>query len=159
MSGEVSCLLSRIGISVVFGCLLPLPFADVFSTLTLIYSGEEQRQLGLHGCGAEQLGGLSRRQTGIQSLRENPENTLNLHTGNILSPTDPKVEITYHIALEASEEMNYNVVFLGPQDLCLSVDSFLALYANHPNLPVVCTNLFSPNTSCISNWSKSLEPV
>ena len=127
--------------------LLACSVADASDALTLIYSGEEQGQLGLHGCGAEQVGGLSRRQTVIQSLREKHSNILNLHTGNILSPTDPNVELIYQIALEALEGMDYDAFFLGPHDLCLPLDSLQALYANHPNLPVVCTNLFSPNTS------------
>ena len=136
-----------IGFVIVLRFLLSHSFADASDTLTLIYSGEEQGQLGLHGCGAEQVGGLSRRQTVIQSLREKHANILNLHTGNILSPTDANNELIYQIALEALEEMNYDAFFLGPQDLCLPTDSLQALYANHPNLPVVCTNLFSPNTS------------
>ena len=124
-----------------FGCLLSLATAHASNTLTLIYSGEEQGQLGLHGCGAEQVGGLSRRQTVIQSLREKHANTLNLHTGNILSPTDHNNELISQIALEALVEMDYDAILLGPQDLCLPVDSLQALYANHPNLPVVCANL------------------
>ena len=138
----------------VLGSLLCLPSADASRALTLIYSGEEQGQLGLHGCGAEQVGGLSRRQTVIQSLREKHANSLNLHTGNILSSTSPNNELIYQIALEALGEMNYDAVFLGPQDLCLPVDSLQALYANHPNLPVVCTNLSvsSPNISSFAPY-------
>ena len=136
-----------IGCVILLRLLLSCSVADASDTLTLIYSGEEQGQLGLHGCGAEQVGGLSRRQTVIQSLREKHANILNFYTGNILSPTDPNVELIYQIALEALGEMNYDAFFLGPHDLCLPVDSLQALYANHPNLPVVCTNLFSPSTS------------
>ena len=136
-----------IGFAILLGLLLSCSVADASDTLTLIYSGEEQGQLGLHGCGTEQVGGLSRRQTVIQSLRQKHANTLNLHTGNILAPTDPNNELIYQIALEALGEMNYDAVFLGPQDLCLPVDSLQALHANHPNLPVVCTNLLSPNAS------------
>ena len=136
-----------IGCIILLRLLLCCSVADASDTLTLIYSGEEQGQLGLHGCGAEQVGGLSRRQTVIQSLRQKHANTLNLHTGNILSSTSPNNELIYQIALEALGEMNYDAVFPGPQDLCLPVDSLQALYANHPNLPVVCTNIFSPNTS------------
>ena len=135
-----------IGGVILLRLLFSCSVADASDTLTLIYSGEEQGQLGLHGCGTEQVGGLSRRQTVIQSLRQKHANTLNLHTGNILSPTDPDYELIYQIALEALGEMNYDAVFLGPQDLCLPVDSLQALHANHPNLPVVCTNLLSPNT-------------
>ena len=136
-----------IGCVILLWLLLSCSVADASDTLTLIYSGEEQGQLGLHGCGAEQVGGLSRRQTVIQSLRQKHADSLNLHTGNILSSIDPNDDLIYQIALEALEEMNYDAIFLGPQDLCLSVDSLHVLLANHPNLPVVCTNLFSPNTS------------
>lgn len=136
-----------IGCIILLWLLSSCSVADASDTLTLIYSGEEQGQLGLHGCGVEQVGGLSRRQTVIQSLREKHSDILNLHTGNILSPTDPNNELIYQIALEALGEMNHDAFFLGPQDLCLPVDSLQALYANHPNLPVVCTNLFSPNAS------------
>ena len=137
-----------IGCVILLWLLSSCSVADASDTLTLIYSGGEQGQLGLHGCGAEQVGGLSRRQTVIQSLREKHADILSLHTGNILPPTDPNVEIIYQIALEALGEMNYDAVFPGPQDLCLPVDSLQVLYANHPNLPVLCTNLSvsSPNT-------------
>ena len=138
---------TSIGCVILLWLLLSHSFADASNEFTLIYSGEERGQLGLHGCGAEQVGGLSRRQTVIQSLREKHSNILNLHTGNILSPTDPNNELIYQIALEALGEMNYDAIFLGPQDLCLPVDSLQALYENHPNLSVVCTNPFSPNTS------------
>lgn len=141
-----------IGCVILLWLLSSCSVAAASDALTLIYSGEEQGQLGLHGCGEEQVGGLSRRQTVIQSLREKHSNILNLHTGNILSPTDPNVELIYQIALEALGEMNYDAFFLGPQDLCLPVDSLQALYANHPNLPVVCTNLFSPNTSLFPSY-------
>ena len=136
-----------IGCLILLWLLFSCSVSDASDPLTLIYSGEEQGQLGLHGCGAEQVGGLSRRQTVIQSLREKHANTLNLHTGNILFPSDPNNELIYQIALEALEEMNYDAFFLGPHDLCLPVNSLQALHANHPDLLVVCTNLFPPNTS------------
>ena len=149
MKFGIRLISTGIGFVIVLRFLLSHSFADASYTLAFIYSGEEQGQLGLHGCGTEQVGGLSRRQNVIQSLREKHAHTLNLHAGNILSPTDPNNEIIYQIALEALGEMDYDAVFLGPQDLYLPVDSLQALYANHPNLPVVCVNLFvsSPNTS------------
>ena len=123
-------------------CLFPVgTMADTSATLTLIYSGEEGGQLGLHGCGTEQVGGLSRCQTVVHSLREKYADTLNLHTGTLTDPTDPNNELIYQIALEALSTMDNDAVCLGPQDLYLSVDALSALYANHPNLPVVCTNI------------------
>lgn len=143
MNFRVSCLLSLIGFLVLLGCLLPCTQAmvDSSSSLTFIYSGEEQGSLGLHGCGAEQVGGLSRRHTVIQSLREEHQHSLNLHTGNILDSANPNNELIYQIALKALSGMSYDALCLGPQDLCMPTDTLSALYANHPDLPVIYTNL------------------
>ena len=143
MNCRISRLLSRIGFLVVLGCLLASAqaLADSSSPLTLIYSGEEQGLLGLHGCGAEQVGGLSRRHTIIQSLREEHPHALNLHTGNTLDPANPNNELIYQIALEALSGMDYNAICLGPRDLSIPADTLSALYGNHPDLPVICTNL------------------
>ena len=143
MNCRISRLLSRIGFLVVLGGLLPSAqvIADSSYPLTLIYSGEEQGLLGLHGCGPEQVGGLSRRHTVIKSLRHEHLNVLNLHTGNTLDPANPNNELIYQIALEALSGMDYNALCLGPQDLSLPADTLSALYGNHPDLPVICTNL------------------
>ena len=122
-------------------CLLPLAQAETSPTLTFIYSGEEQGLLELHGCGAEQVGGLSRRHTVIESLREEHRHVLNLHTGNIIDSANPNNELIYQIALEALSGMDYNAVCPGPQDLSIPADTLSALYGNHSDLPVICTNL------------------
>ena len=141
MNDGVSRLLFTIGFLLVLSCLPFLPVADASDAFTLVYTGEEGGQLGLHGCGTEQVGGLSRRQTLIQSLREKYPAPLNLHAGNFLDPTDPNSELICQIALEALSTMKYDAVCLGQADLCLSIDSLSVLYANHPDLPVVCTNI------------------
>lgn len=150
MNCRISCLSSRIGFLIILGCLLPCTqvIADSSSPLTLIYSGEEQGLLGLHGCGVEQVGGLARRHTVIKSLREEYPHALNLHTGNILDSANPNNELICQIALEALNGMDYDALCLGPQDLSLPTDTLSALYANQPDLPVICTNLSvsSPST-------------
>jgi len=84
MNFGVTCISLTVVFSVLIGCLvLCTPsFADGSNAFTLIYAGEEKGQLGLHGCGTEQVGGLSRRLTVIHSLREKHPAPLNLHTGN-----------------------------------------------------------------------------
>ena len=143
MNCRISSLLSRIGFLVVLGCLLPCTqaIADSSSPLTLVYSGEEQGLLGLHGCGAEQVGGLARRHTVIKSLREEHPHALNLHAGNILDSANPNNELICQIALESLSGMDYDAVCVGPQDLSLPTDTLSALYGNHPDLPIICTNL------------------
>ena len=143
MNYRISYLLSRIGFLAILGYSLPCTqaLADSSSPLTLIYSGQEQGLLGLHGCGAEQVGGLARRHTIIESLRDEYLNILNLHTGNTLDSTNPNNELIYQIALEALSGMDYHALCLGPQDLSLPTDTLFALYANQPDLPLICTNL------------------
>lgn len=143
MSRSASYLLCQIGFLAMLGYLLPSAqvIADSSPPLTLIYSGEEQGLLGLHGCGAEQVGGLARRHTIIESLRDKHLNALNLHTGNILDSANPNNELICQIALEALSGMDYDGICLGPQDLCMPTDTLSALYGNHPDLPVICTNL------------------
>jgi hypothetical protein len=69
----LSSPIPSVNLIIVLGVLsLPLTSqgVSVSPSLTFIYAGEEDGQLGLHGCGTEQAGGLSRRQTVIRSLRE-----------------------------------------------------------------------------------------
>lgn len=42
-----------------FILLLLLCLVNSVTALTILYSGEENGQLGLHGCGSEQVGGLA----------------------------------------------------------------------------------------------------
>ena len=99
------------------------------------------RGIALQGSSAEQVGGLARRHTIIESLRDEHLNVLNLHTGNILDSANPNNELICQIALEALSGMDYDVMCLGPQDLSLPTDTLSVLYANHPDLPIICTNL------------------
>ena len=141
MKCEVFCSFSRIAFFVVFGCLFFLPTADASHTVALIYAGEKDCQLGLHGCGTEQAGGLSRRQTVIQSLLEKHPAPLNLHTANTLDPTNPNNELICQITLEALSAMHFDAVCLGPRELCIPIDLLSAPCANHPYLHVVCTDI------------------
>ena len=121
-------------------------FAFVVSpatALTLLYSGEEHGQLGLHGCGAEQVGGLAHRYTLIDDLRIKHGEVLNLHTGNLIDATDPNAEWIYQIGLSALDAMTVDVLCLGPNELSIQQETLAALHANHPELDFVCTNLTS----------------
>ena len=130
--------------------LLCHPFVATVSSnsealnLTLIYSGDEQGLLGAHGC-SEQMGGLDRSHTLLKSLFAKRKTVLNLHVGNILDQLNSDSELIYQIALEALSVMNYDAVSLGPNDLCLPVESLKALHANHPEMPFVCANVENQN--------------
>lgn len=112
------------------------------TALTIFYSGEEQGQLGLHGCGNEQVGGLAHRYTLIDNLYiKYPGSVLNLHTGNLIDATDQNAEWVYQIGLSALEDMKVNAFCLGPNELSLPSETLAALQANHPEIGVTCANV------------------
>ena len=115
--------------------------ADPAEALTILYSGEEHGQLGLHGCGTEQVGGLAHRQTLITDLRIRHDAVLNLHTGNLIDATDPNAEWIYQIGLSALEAMKVDAMCLGPNELSLPFETLAALHANHPEIAFICANL------------------
>ena len=130
-------------------------FAFVVSpatALTLLYSGEEHGQLGLHGCGVEQVGGLAHRQTLINDIRIKHGEVLNLHIGNLIDATDANAEWIYQMGLSALDVMSVDVLCLGPNELSLPLETLEALHTNHPELGFVCANL----TSKVAQPSKSL---
>ena len=123
--------------------IILLFFGTVMSgtAFTLLYSGEEQGQLGLHGCGSEQVGGLAHRHTLISNLRTTQDAILNLHTGNLIDATDENAEWVYQIGLSALDAMDVDVLCLGPHELSFSSETLAALHANHPNIAFTCANL------------------
>ena len=123
--------------------IILLFFSTVMSgtAFTLLYSGEEQGQLGLHGCGSEQVGGLAHRHTLISDLRSDFDAVLNLHTGNLIDATDENAEWIYQIGLSALDAMEVDVLCLGPHELSFSSETLAALHANHPNIAFTCANL------------------
>lgn len=113
---------------------------DVAHPFTLFYSGEEHGQLGLHGCGTEQIGGLAHRHTLIDDLRRKHGTVLNLHTGNLIDASDPNAEWIYQIGLSALDTMKVDVMCLGPNDLSISLETLAAFHLSHPEIRFVCTN-------------------
>lgn len=111
------------------------------TSVTLLYSGEEQGQLGAHGCGTEQIGGLAHRQTLLSDLNTKYNAALNLHTGNLIDGADPNAEWVYQIGLSALTTMNTDVMCLGPNELALSRETLSALHSDYPELNFVCANM------------------
>jgi glutaredoxin len=123
--------------------IILLFFGTVMSgtAFTLLYSGEEHGQLGLHGCGIAQVGGLAHRHTLISDLRTDFDAVLNLHTGNLIDATDENAEWVYQIGLSALDAMDVDVLCLGPNELSFTSETLAALHANHPKIAFTCANL------------------
>lgn len=127
-----------------FILLLILCSVDSVTALTIFYSGEENGQLGLHGCGSEQVGGLAHRHTLLLDLRTDLDAVLNLHTGNLINATDEyldfQAEWIYQIGLSALDAMDVDVLCLGPHELSFSSETLAAFHANHPSIAFTCAN-------------------
>ena len=112
------------------------------NALTIFYSGEEHGQLGPHGCGVEQVGGLANRYTLIENLYiKHPGAVLNLHTGNLIDASDPNSEWVYQIGLSALEMLKVDVFCLGHQELSLPEETVSSLHASYPSIRITCGNL------------------
>ena len=124
--------------------LLLLCSVESGTALTIFYSGEENGQLALHGCGSEQVGGLAHRHTLLLDLRSELDAVLNLHTGNLIDAADGNLDFSaewiYQIGLSALDAMNVDVLCLGPHELTFSSETLAALHANHPNIAFTCAN-------------------
>ena len=127
-----------------FILLLLLCSVESVTALTIFYSGEENGQLGLHGCGSEQVGGLAHRHTLLLDLRTDLDAVLNLHTGNLIDATDAILDVQaewiYQIGLSALDAMDVDVLCLGPHELSFSSETLAAFHANHPNIAFTCAN-------------------
>ena len=136
--------------------IILLFFSTVMSgtAFTLLYSGEEHGQLGLHGCGSEQVGGLAHRHTLISDLRTDFDAVLNLHTGNLIDATGENAEWVYQIGLSTLDEMEMDVLCLGPNELSLPLETLEALHANHPKIAFTCANLKTRDRKSISDSSR-----
>jgi len=108
--------------------------------LTILYSGEEHGQLGLHGCGTEQVGGLAHRHTLISDLSTRHDAVLRLHIGNLIDATDKNAEWIYQIGLTALDAMEVDVLCLGPHELSFTSETLAALHANHPKIAFTWAN-------------------
>ena len=131
-------------LSYLFIFLLLACSVESVTALTIFYSGEENGQLGLHGCGSEQIGGLAHRHTLLLDLRTELNAMLNLHTGNLIDAADGSLDFSaewiYQIGLSVLDVMGVDVLCLGPQELSFSSETLAALHTNHPNIAFTCAN-------------------
>ena len=120
-----------------------LPCSAISETaLTIFYAGEEQGELGLHGCGSKQVGGLAHRLPLFENLYiRHPGAVLNLHMGNLVDATDENAARVYQIGLSALEAMQVDVLCLGPNELSLPLETLTSLHATHSDINVTCANV------------------
>ncbi|PHQ33729.1 multiheme c-type cytochrome [Rhodopirellula bahusiensis] len=96
-------------------------------SLTLFVTGQQHGYIEPCGCtGLEnQKGGVARRMTFLNQLREKGWDMAPIDAGNLVRRYGRQAEIKFHRSLEALREMDYVSVGLGPDDVRLSVNDLI----------------------------------
>ncbi|WP_426414909.1 multiheme c-type cytochrome [Aestuariirhabdus sp. LZHN29] len=118
--------------------LLPLLFmaTSQAAPITLVYSGNLDGELEPCGCSeAGDMGGLKRRATVLQSLRDTDPGLVTITAGGLLSAQMTSNKIKNSYILTAIEQLNYDGVGLQWSDLAYGFDSLRSA-----ELPWVASN-------------------
>jgi hypothetical protein len=99
--------------------------------LAILISGKQDGYLEPCGCAGleNQKGGMGRRFTLIEQLKENGWPIFGLDVGNLVRRFGKQAEIQFAISAEALKQMGYRAVAFGPDDLRLSAGELAAVVA------------------------------
>ncbi len=111
------------------------------NTLTLIYTNDMRGEVRSCGCAAKDYGGLGRRATYVQAVRDTASNVVLVESGGFfgadLNYGREKAELT----LKSLGLMNYDAIVVGEEDLAFGLD-YLVKRAQADRLPVLGANLY-----------------
>ncbi|MCR4288932.1 MAG: hypothetical protein NUV86_01540 [Candidatus Scalindua sp.] len=109
-------------------------------TIHVVFTGEENGYLEPCGCSEVQLGGLSKRHTLINHLREKDGNWILLSLGDLPGKVGRQDEIKMETALEALDLMGYVAHNIGEKDLNMGVD-LLGYLSQISNVDFISSNM------------------
>ncbi|MFQ5714310.1 MAG: multiheme c-type cytochrome [Candidatus Scalinduaceae bacterium] len=90
--------------------------------ISIVFTGEEDGYLEPCGCSKGELGGLSKRHTLINLLRDNSENCILLSLGDISREVGRQDEIKMEITLKALDQMGYFAHNIGEKDINMGLE-------------------------------------
>jgi len=112
------------------------PLAWAGDSLSIIYSGNLDGELEPCGCSAEgNFGGIKRRATLLQQLRETTPGLLAISAGGLLSANGPGDRLKGEYILKGFVQLNYDAVGVQWSDLAYGPD-----FAANASLPWVLSN-------------------
>lgn len=92
------------------------------------------------GCASGQLGGLSRRHSFLENFLKDHPHTLLLSTGNLTQGLTRQDRLKFQTILQAMNEMHYDVMGLGKEDLFLGFDDLQEMGPSC-DFPMLASNL------------------
>lgn len=110
-------------------------------TLTVVFSNDLRGEIRSCGCPANDFGGLGRRATLLETVRDSTDNFLLVDAGDFFG-----VELNYgkekaDVTMKSMAWMGYDAVVLGEKDLGFGVD-YIVRRTQEIGLPVMVANLY-----------------
>lgn len=110
-------------------------------TLTVGYTNDMDGNIRSCGCKERDYGGIGRRATLIEAVRDTARNFLLLEAGDFLSSAINYSKEKAEVTLQAMAIMDYHGLVLGEKDFGFGLD-YIKNRVREENLPVVISNLF-----------------
>ncbi len=130
---------------VILICFCSSAFAD--KTVGIVYSGCTLGQMyATPECHDQAFGGLARRASAVNSLREKVESFIFVDIGGVFPTVGSNRKIHAEVCLEIMSLMNYDAMNLGISELAFGID-FLQQQASNMTFPFLTVNLTGENTS------------
>ena len=108
-----------------------MPGLETQERFTLFVTGADQGVIEPCGCSGGQLGGIGRRATLLEALTYGDQPRLIMSTGGLPGGTNALNIIRYEILLLCMDEMGYEAVALGPEELHLGRSAMNAVEAGY----------------------------
>jgi hypothetical protein len=110
--------------------------------VAIVLTGEQRGYLQPCGCSHPQLGGLARRYTFMESLKQRGWPVVAVDLGDIAQRSGPQKMLKYKTAMKALSLMNYSGIGLGLNEMAMPTMEALANYTlNNPTPRVLAANL------------------
>ncbi len=142
-SGNTSSAFIKLGLAVLVLLLAACSGTEQPETVTLTVGFTNDMIGNIRSCGCEEkdYGGIGRRATLIQAVRDTAQNFLLLEGGDFFSEKINYSKEKAEVTLQAMAVMNYHGVVLGEKDFSLGLDYIRKRYREE-GIPVLISNLF-----------------
>jgi hypothetical protein len=117
--------------------------------INIIFTGEENGYLEPCGCSEKELGGLPRRHSLINLLRERDENWIILSLGDLPGKVGRQDEIKMETTLKALDRMGYTAHNIGEKDISIGID-LLGYLSQISSVDFISSNIVNLNPQILN---------
>lgn len=121
------------------------PQRDAPRTLLIAHSNDMRGEIRSCGCSTNDMGGLGRRATFVETVRDTAGNFLLVDAGDFFSAKLNYGKEKADLTLKSLAHMRYDAVVVGEKELGFGLD-YIAARAREVGLPIVAANLLYAGT-------------